>query len=170
MLAFFHERLKIYLKEEGARYDVLEAVLNKDADDFLLVARHVEVLIAFINTHEGNSFLTAVKRTVNILENEFQKGAIITNDINPEFFIEIEEKQLYQAIIEIEKKINDRFTVTSLPQILDILAPLGKFIDIFFKKVLVNDKDVHIRTNRLALLGRINTMTQTVADFSKLVV
>ncbi len=105
MLAFFHERLKIYLKEEGARYDVLEAVLNKDADDFLLVARHVEVLIAFINTHEGNSFLTAVKRTVNILENEFQKGAIITNDINPEFFIEIEEKQLYQAIIEIEKKL-----------------------------------------------------------------
>ncbi|WP_375705382.1 glycine--tRNA ligase subunit beta, partial [Bartonella sp. AA86SXKL] len=94
LLSFFHERLKIYLKEEGARYDVLEAVLKKDADDLLLIARHVEALIAFINTSDGDSFLAAVKRTVNILEAESQKDSTIEDEINPELFIETEEKQL----------------------------------------------------------------------------
>lgn len=170
LLVFFHERLKIYLKEEGARYDAIEAILSKDADDFLLVARHVEALIVFINTNDGNNFLAAVKRTVNILENEFQRDTIITNEINPELFSETEETQLYQAIIEIEDKICDDISATNLSHALNILMPLGKLIDRFFEKVLVNDKDPNIRTNRLALLGRIRTTTEAVADFSKLVV
>ncbi|OPB29187.1 glycyl-tRNA synthetase beta chain [Bartonella sp. WD12.1] len=56
LLSFLHERLKIYLKDEGARYDAIEAVLTKDADDFLLVARCIESLIVFINTNDGNDF------------------------------------------------------------------------------------------------------------------
>ncbi|WP_406604478.1 glycine--tRNA ligase subunit beta [Bartonella gliris] len=170
LLFFFHERLKIYLKEEGARYDAIEAILNKDADDFLLVARRVEALIAFINTNDGGSFLAAVKRTVNILENECQKGSIIANEINPEFFIEAEEKQLYQATIEIEEKVHEHINAENLSRALNTLAQLGKFIDTFFEKVLVNDKNSHVRTNRLALLKRTHTITQAVADFSKLAV
>ncbi|WP_208437883.1 glycine--tRNA ligase subunit beta [Bartonella taylorii] len=170
LLSFFHERLKIYLKEEGARYDAIEAVLNKDADDFLLVTRRVEALIAFINTSEGSSFLAAVKRTVNILENAFQKGTIIANEITPELFIETEEKQLYQEIIEVEKKVHNHISAINLSGALNTLAPLRKFIDIFFEKVLVNDKNPDIRTNRLALLKRIHTITEAVADFSKLVI
>ncbi|WP_317992890.1 glycine--tRNA ligase subunit beta [Bartonella gliris] len=170
LLFFFHERLKIYLKEEGARYDAIEAILNKDADDFLLVARRVEALIAFINTNDGGSFLAAVKRTVNILENECQKGSIIANEINPEFFIEAEEKQLYQATIEIEEKVHEHINAENLSRALNTLAQLGKFIDTFFEKVLVNDKNPHVRTNRLALLKRTHTITQAVADFSKLAV
>ncbi|ETS07809.1 glycine--tRNA ligase subunit beta [Bartonella henselae] len=170
LLSFFHERLKIYLKEEGARYDVLEAVLKKDADDLLLIARHVEALIAFINTSDGDSFLAAVKRTVNILEAESQKDSIIEDEINPELFIETEEKQLYQAITEIEKTVHHSINATNLPHLLNTLTPLGKFIDTFFEKVLVNDKNPHVRTNRLALLKRIHTLTQKAADFSKLVV
>ncbi|WP_156850521.1 glycine--tRNA ligase subunit beta [Bartonella refiksaydamii] len=170
LLSFFHERLKIYLKEEGARYDAIEAVLNKDADDFLLITRRVEALIAFINTSDGSSFLAAAKRTVNILENAFPKGTIIANEITPELFIETEEKQLYQEIIEVEKKVRDHINTTNLSGALTTLAPLGKLIDIFFEKVLVNDKNPDIRTNRLTLLKRIHTITEAVADFSKLVV
>ncbi|EJF77712.1 hypothetical protein MCO_00850 [Bartonella sp. DB5-6] len=170
LLSFFHERLKIYLKEEGARYDAIEAVLNKDADDFLLVTRRVEALIAFINTSDGSSFLAAAKRTVNILENAFPKGTIIANEITPELFIETEEKQLYQEIIEVEKKVRDHINTTNLSGALTTLAPLGKLIDIFFEKVLVNDKNPDIRANRLTLLKRIHTITEAVADFSKLVV
>ncbi|OLL54067.1 glycine--tRNA ligase subunit beta [Bartonella henselae] len=170
LLFFFHERLKIYLKEEGARYDVLEAVLKKDADDLLLIARRVEALIAFINTSDGDSFLAAVKRTVNILEAESQKDSTIEDEINPELFIETEEKQLYQAITEIEKTVHHSINATNLPHLLNTLTPLGKFIDTFFEKVLVNDKNPHVRTNRLALLKRIHTLTQKAADFSKLVV
>lgn len=105
--------MKIYLKEEGARYDALEAVLNKDSDDFLLIARRVESLIAFINTHDGMNFVASVKRTANILENEFQKSTTIANEINPELFVEKEEKQLYHAICEVEK----RFLLPSMQQI-----------------------------------------------------
>ncbi|WP_273718969.1 MULTISPECIES: glycine--tRNA ligase subunit beta [Bartonella] len=169
LLFFFHDRLKIYLKEEGARYDALEAVLNKDSDDFLLVARHVESLIAFINTHDGMNFVASVKRTANILENEFQKNTTIANEINPDLFIETEEKQLYHAICEAEKKVLAPINATNLSCALDILAPLGKLIDLFFEKVLVNDKNPDVRANRLALLKRIHTITQAVVDFSKLV-
>ncbi|WP_455482243.1 glycine--tRNA ligase subunit beta [Bartonella sp. B35(2025)] len=170
LLFFFHERLKIYLKEQGARYDAIEAILSKDSDNFLLVARHVEALIAFINTNDGNNFLSAIKRTVNILENEFQKGTIIANKINPEFFIKIEEKQLYQEIIKIEKEICNNTNTEDLSLALSTLAPLGKSIDIFFKKVLVNDENSNIRANRLALLKHVSTVAQTVVDFSKIVV
>lgn len=169
LLFFFHDRLKIHLKEEGARYDALEAVLNKDSDDFLLVARHVESLIAFINTQDGMSFVASVKRTANILENEFQKNTTIAHEINPELFVEKEEKQLYDAICEVERKVLAPIDATNLSFALDILAPLGKLIDLFFEKVLVNDKNPNVRANRLALLKRIHTLTQAVADFSKLV-
>ncbi|WP_375641939.1 MULTISPECIES: glycine--tRNA ligase subunit beta [unclassified Bartonella] len=170
LLFFFHDRLKIYLKEEGARYDALEAVLNKDSDDFLLVARRVESLIAFINTHDGVNFVASVKRTANILENEFQKSTTIANEINPELFVENEEKQLYHAICEVEKKVLTPINATNLSFALSVLAPLGKLIDIFFEKVLVNDKEPDVRANRLALLKRTHIVTQLVADFSKLVI
>ncbi|WP_208435117.1 glycine--tRNA ligase subunit beta [Bartonella phoceensis] len=170
LLAFFHERLKIYLKEEGVRYDAIEAVLKEDVDDFLSVTRRVEALIAFINTDDGSSFLAAVKRTANLLENEFQRDTITTNEINSGLFIETEEKQLYRAIIEIESKIPDHISAADLSHTLNTLAPLGKFIDTFFEKVLVNDKNPSIRTNRLALLKRIRIIIEAVADFSKLII
>ncbi|WP_455479667.1 glycine--tRNA ligase subunit beta [Bartonella sp. B23] len=170
LLSFFHERLKIYLKEEGAQHDVVEAVLNKDTDDFLWIARSVEALIAFVNTSNGGSFLGAVKRTINILENECQKGSTIANGINPELFIETEEKQLYQAVIEIEKRVCDNISAQNVSGALNTLAQLREFIDTFFENVLVNDKNPDVRTNRLALLKRIHSITQAVADFSKLVV
>lgn len=169
LLFFFHDRLKIHLKEEGARYDALEAVLNKDSDDFLLVARYVESLIAFINTQDGMSFVASVKRTANILENEFQKNTTIAHEINPELFVEKEEKQLYDAICEVERKVLAPIDATNLSFALDILVPLGKLIDLFFEKVLVNDKNPNVRANRLALLKRTHTLTQAVANFSKLV-
>ncbi|WP_375650377.1 glycine--tRNA ligase subunit beta [Bartonella sp. OT172YNZD] len=170
LLFFFHDRLKIYLKEEGARYDALEAVLNKDSDDFLLVARRVESLIAFINTHDGMNFVASVKRTANILENEFQKSTTIASKINPELFVEKEENQLYHAICEVEKKVLAPINATNLSFALSALAPLGKLIDIFFETVLVNDKKPDVRANRLALLKRTHIVTQSVADFSKLVI
>ncbi|MET3559716.1 glycyl-tRNA synthetase beta chain [Bartonella japonica] len=170
LLSFFHDRLKIYLKEEGARHDAIEAILSKNSDDFLSIAHRVEAVISFINRSDGSRFLAAVKRIVNILENEFQKNTIIENEINPELFIETEEKQLYLSIIEVESKVRDHINTANLPYALDTLAPLGKFIDAFFEKVFVNDKDANIRSNRLALLKRVHALTQTVADFSKLII
>lgn len=72
--------------------------------------------------------------------------------------------------MKIESKVRDHINATDFSYTLNTLAPLGKFIDIFFEKVLVNDKNPDIRTNRLALLKQIHSITETVADFSKLVV
>ncbi|CBI76729.1 glycyl-tRNA synthetase beta chain [Bartonella clarridgeiae 73] len=168
LLTFFHERLKGYLKDEGARHDIIEAVLTKDSDDILLIARRVEALTFFINTNDGNSLLIAVKRAINILENETKKGTTIINKVRPELFIETEEKQLYQTTIETEKKIADHIHVTELSSTLSSLLLLKKPINEFFEKVFVNDGNINIRTNRLALLERIRIVTQNVADFSKL--
>ncbi|ENN92050.1 glycine--tRNA ligase subunit beta [Bartonella bovis] len=170
LLSFLHERLKIYLKDEGARYDAIEAVLTKDADDFLLVARCIESLIVFINTNDGNDFLASVKRVVNILENQSSKGTTTTNTLNLELFIEAEEKQLYQAIVDVEKKVHDHINATNLSLALNALVPLKKPIDTFFEKVLVNDKNSAIRANRFALLERVRSVTQNVTDFSKLTI
>ncbi|WP_455478619.1 glycine--tRNA ligase subunit beta [Bartonella sp. B10] len=170
LLCFFHERLKIYLKEQGARYDAIEAILNKDTDDFLLAVRRIESLIAFINTDDGNNFLAAIKRTVNILENEFQKGTTITNEVDPELFIEAEEKQLYKKIIEVEEKVENYINTKSLSLLLNTLIPLGECINIFFEKILINDNNYNVRTNRLALLKRICNTTQAIGDFSKIVI
>ncbi|WP_455477286.1 glycine--tRNA ligase subunit beta [Bartonella sp. B41] len=168
LLLFFHERLKIYLKEEGFRYDAIDAILNKNADDFLLVAQRVKALVSFINTNDGNYFLSSMKRAANILENEFSKGVIMEEKISTAFLIEEEEKQLYQEMITAEKKIRSSINTTNLVPILDALIPLGKSINVFFEKVLVNDKNPDIRTNRLALLKHIHDVTQVIADFSKL--
>ncbi|WP_407965749.1 glycine--tRNA ligase subunit beta [Bartonella sp. C271] len=168
LLAFFHERLKGYLKDEGARHDIIEAVLTKDDDDILFIKRRVEALTFFINTHDGDSLLIAVKRAINILENEIKKGTAIINKVKPELFIETEEKQLYQATIETEKKIADHIHVAELSSVLNSLALLKKPINAFFEKVFVNDDNINIRANRFALLERIRIVTQRVADFSKL--
>ncbi|WP_332065883.1 glycine--tRNA ligase subunit beta [Bartonella sp. CB189] len=170
MLLFFHERLKVYLKEEGIRYDIIEAILNKDSDDFLLIMNRIKSFVIFIEKNDGNSLLAAIKRTANILENEFKKNSTITNEINPDLFIEVEEKQLYQATIEVEKRFYDHLNAKSFSLALDSLVPLGEFIDTFFEKILVNDKNCNIRANRLALLKRIYILTQEVADFSKLTI
>ncbi|KEG19900.1 glycine--tRNA ligase subunit beta [Bartonella bacilliformis] len=170
LLSFLHERLKIHLKDEGVRHDIIEAVLTKNADDFSLIVHRIEVLTSFINTNNGNNLLVAIKRAVNILENESKKGNEFTSTINPEIFIEDEEKQLYQAIVAAEKKVNDHINTTDWLSALNVLASLKEPIDNFFEKVLVNDKSAAIRTNRLALLEFIHTITQDIADFSKIII
>ncbi|MDD9329620.1 MAG: DALR anticodon-binding domain-containing protein, partial [Bartonella sp.] len=124
--------------------------------------------IFFINSNDGDSLLIAIKRAINILENETKKGTTILNKIKPELFIETEEKQLYQATLETEKKMADHIHITELSSALNSLALLKKPINAFFEKVFVNDDNINIRANRLALLDRIRIVTQNVGDFSKL--
>ncbi|MCZ2203899.1 glycine--tRNA ligase subunit beta [Bartonella sp. A05] len=167
LLSFFHERLKVQLKDEGARHDAIEAVLTKGADDFRLVVHRVKLLTAFINTDDGNKLVVAVKRIVNILENERKKGTEITKKVNPDLFVHQAEKYLNCAYLDVDGRI---FMTSNYSDYLNILVRLVEPIDIFFENVLVNDKNPDIRANRLALLECIRTLTLQVADFSKLAV
>lgn len=170
LLSFFHERLKVYLKDEGARHDAIEAVLTNDADDLLQVARSVEALISFINTDDGENLLAGSKRAFNILEAEIKKSTKIADNVDPELLIEAEEKTLYEAIGKTEKATQSHIDAGDFSGALLSLANLRQPVDAFFEKVLVNDENHAIRANRLALLMRIRSVMCKVADFSKLAI
>ena len=170
LLSFFHERLKVYLKDEGARHDAIEAVLTNDADDLLQVARRVEALISFINTDDGENLLAGSKRAFNILEAEIKKSTQIADNVDPELLIEAEEKTLYEAIGKTEKATQSHIDAGDFSGALLSLANLRQPVDAFFEKVLVNDENHAIRANRLALLMRIRSVMCKVADFSKLAI
>ncbi|EJF90496.1 glycine--tRNA ligase subunit beta [Bartonella tamiae] len=168
LLSFFHERLKVHLKDEGARYDVIDAVVTDDADNILQLARRVEALIVFINGQDGVNLLSGTKRAVNILDSELKRGMVIPKHIDPDLFIETEEKTLFDQIQKVEEKVHHSITVGDYSLALNVLSTLRAPIDAFFNKVLVNDDNKAIKTNRLALLQRIKSVTTSVADFSKL--
>lgn len=170
LLSFFHERLKVYLKDEGARHDAIDAVLTNDADDLLQVARRVEALISFINTDDGENLLAGSKRAFNILEAEIKKSTQIADNVDPELLIEAEEKTLYEAIGKTEKATQSHIDAGDFSGALLSLANLRQPVDAFFEKVLVNDENHAIRANRLALLMRIRSVMCKVADFSKLAI
>ncbi|WP_297323411.1 glycine--tRNA ligase subunit beta, partial [uncultured Bartonella sp.] len=165
LLSFFHERLKVYLKDEGARHDAIDAVLGADADDLLQVARRVEALISFINTDDGRNLLVGSKRAFNILEAEIKKSTEVAEHVDPQLFIEKEEAELYKAIITAENAAKSHISSSDFSGALIALAVLRQPVDAFFEKVLVNDENKAVRANRLALLRRIPAVIGEVADF-----
>ncbi|MBB2969990.1 glycine--tRNA ligase subunit beta [Mesorhizobium sp. RMAD-H1] len=168
LLSFFHDRLKVYLKDEGARYDAIDAVLSPEADNLLLIARRVEALIYFINTEDGKNLLAGTKRAANILAAEEKKGTRVAEAVDPALFREEEERALFAAIGEAEKDAGQAIEAEDFSGAMLALAKLRGPVDAFFEKVLVNDEDENVRANRLALLARIREATGKVADFSKI--
>lgn len=169
LLSFLHDRLKVYLRDEGARYDAIDAVLTSDADNLLLVARRVEALIYFINTEDGKNLLAGTKRAANILSSEEKKGTRVGTSVEPSLFSEDEERALFAAIDLAEKGAGEAIEREDFSGAMLALAQLRGPIDAFFEKVLVNDENEKVRANRLALLARIREATGKVADFSKIV-
>jgi len=170
LLHFFHERLTVYLREEGARHDAIDALLTREADDLLQIARRIEALIAFINGETGENLLIGTKRAVNILEAEVKKKTAIAEVVNPSLFVETQEANLFAAIEQVEGQVSHLVDTGNFSAALAALAALRQPIDAFFEHVLVNDEKDNIRANRLSLLARIRTVTGKVADFSKLVI
>ncbi len=168
LLSFFHDRFKVYLKDEGARHDAIDAVLSADADNLLLVARRLEALIVFINTEDGKNLLAGTKRAANILGAEEKKGTVIGSDINAALFNTEEEKALFAAVQSVEVKAAEAIAREDFGGAMSAMAELRAPVDAFFDKVMVNDEDEAIRANRLSLLAKIRVVTGQVADLSKI--
>ena len=168
LLAFFHDRLKVYLKDEGARHDAIDAVLSADADNLLLVARRLEALIVFINTEDGKNLLAGTKRAANILGAEEKKGTVVGDQVDAALFNNAEEKALFAAVTIAETKAAEAIAKEDFSAAMSAMAELREPVDAFFDKVMVNDDDAAIRANRLALLAKIRAVTGQVADFSKI--
>ncbi|SER98029.1 glycine--tRNA ligase subunit beta [Rhizobium sp. NFR03] len=168
LLSFFHDRLKVYLRDLGARHDLIEAVLTPDADDLLMVARRVEALTAFITSEEGLNLLAGTKRATQLLAAEEKKGAVITDMVDPALFALPAEGELYAAVSTATSEAAEAVAREDFRSAMEALSTLRAPIDHFFADVLVNDENPAIRANRLALLGRIRAATGTVADFSRI--
>ncbi|MDR6815597.1 glycyl-tRNA synthetase beta chain [Neorhizobium sp. 2083] len=168
LLSFFHDRLKVYLRDQGARHDLIDAVLTPDADDLLLVARRVEALTAFITSEDGKNLLAGTKRAVQLLAAEEKKGTVVADGVSEQLLKLDAEKALWAAVVVASKEASDAVAKEDFRSAMEALSKLRVPVDKFFEDVLVNDEDTAIRANRLALLKAIREATATVADFSKI--
>lgn len=168
LLAFFHDRLKVYLRDQGARYDLIDSVLTPEADDLLMVARRVEALTAFITSEDGKNLLAGTKRATQLLAAEEKKGTVVADGVSESLLTLDAEKDLFAAIKVASAEASDAIAKEDFRSAMAALSTLRAPVDRFFGDVLVNDEDAAIRANRLALLRLIREATGTVADFSKI--
>jgi glycyl-tRNA synthetase beta chain len=170
LLAFLADRLKVYLREQGARHDLIEAVFSVGgADDLLMIVKRVEALARFLETEDGRNLLAGVKRATNIIRIEEKKDKrVFTGLPNSKLLVQAEEKALATAIASADAQTRKAADTEDFEAAMRALAKLRPPVDAFFDKVTVNADDPSFRENRLRLLGRIRTATLAVADFSKI--
>ncbi len=168
LLSFFHDRLKVYLRDQGARHDIIDAVLSQDADDLLMVARRAEALTALITSEDGINLLAGTKRATQLLAAEEKKGTNVADSVDEALFTQEAEGALFKAISIASLEASEAVKREDFREAMTALSKLRGPVDRFFNDVLVNDEDEAIRANRLALLALIRETTATVADFSKI--
>ncbi|MFL6809091.1 MAG: glycine--tRNA ligase subunit beta [Bradyrhizobium canariense] len=170
LLAFFADRLKVQLREQGARHDLVDAVFALGGqDDLLMIVRRVEALGKFLETDDGKNLLAGIKRASNILGIEEKKDKR-TFDGAPDAALYGlgEEKALAKAIGEVKAEASAAVAKEDFAAAMSAMAKLRPPVDAFFEKVRVNDEDAKVRENRLKLLNEIRSATRAVADFSKI--
>jgi glycyl-tRNA synthetase beta chain len=170
LLAFFADRLKVQLREQGARHDLVDAVFALGGqDDLLMVVRRVEALGKFLDTDDGKNLLAGTKRASNILTIEEKKDKRSFDGApNPALYNLAEEKTLADAIDLVKVEASVAVMNEDFASAMSFMATLRPAVDAFFDKVKVNDDDPKVRENRLKLLNEIRSATRAVADFSKI--
>jgi len=170
LLSFFADRLKVQLREQGARHDLVDAVFALgNQDDLLMVVRRVEALAKFLETDDGKNLLAGTKRASNILAIEEKKDKrSFTGAPEASLYKLDEEKNLARAIAEVKVEAGAAVVKEDFAGAMGALAKLRPVVDAFFDKVKVNDDDKAVRENRLKLLAEIREATRAVSDFSKI--
>ncbi|MGO3927766.1 glycine--tRNA ligase subunit beta [Rhodopseudomonas pseudopalustris] len=170
LLAFFADRLKVQLRDQGARHDLVDAVFALEGqDDILMIVRRVEALAAFLATDDGKNLLAGAKRAANILRIEEKKdGRAFDGVPDASLYAQDEEKALAAAIDRARAEATEAVAREDFAAAMTAMAGLRPAVDAFFDKVTVNADEKAVRENRLKLLGEIRAATRAVADFSKI--
>jgi glycyl-tRNA synthetase beta chain len=170
LLSFFADRLKVQLREQGARHDLVDAVFALPGqDDLVLIVRRIEALGKFLDTDDGKSLLAGTKRATNILRIEEKKdGAMYTGAPDASLLSQPEEKELARAIGVAKQEADLAIGREDFASAMSAMSKLRPHVDAFFDKVTVNVEDKALRANRLRLLNEIREATRAVADFSKI--
>jgi glycyl-tRNA synthetase beta chain len=170
LLAFFADRLKVYLREKGARHDLIDAVFALPGqDDLTMIVRRVEALGRLLDTEDGKNLLTGYRRAANILRAEEKKdgaeafaGKHVQTTLAPPA-----ERYLADAVAAAGTAARERVAAEDFEGAMRALSALRAPVDAFFLDVTVNDPDPQTRLNRLRLLNELREAMHGVADFSK---
>jgi glycyl-tRNA synthetase beta chain len=165
--AFLVERLKVLLRDQGARHDLVDAVFALGDDDLVRISRRVEALERFLATDDGANLLAAFKRASNILAAEAKKGALPEGDPSALAGAPAEEGALIAALGHVAPRVETALEAEDFAAAMRALAALRAPVDAFFEKVLVNSQVASERENRLKLLAQARALMAQVADFSQ---
>ena len=170
LLSFFADRLKVYLKDKGARHDLIDAVFSLGGqDDLLMIVKRVEALGSFLETDDGANLLAGIKRAANILRIEEKKDKRSYDEAPDKGLLSDKaEKDLFAAIKKMDKATSKALEKEDFTTAMQHLAKLRAPVDTFFDDVIVNADDPALRANRLKLLAQIRAATTKIADFSKI--
>jgi glycyl-tRNA synthetase beta chain len=170
LLEFFADRLKVQLREQGARHDLVDAVFALEGqDDLVLIVRRIEALAAFLDTEDGKNLLAGYKRATNILRIEEKRDKTeYTGSADSALFRQAEEWELARAIDTAAVEAAAAVGREDFAAAMHAMAKLRPHVDAFFDKVTVNAPEADVRANRLRLLNGIRTATRAVADFSRI--
>ncbi|PXA90829.1 glycine--tRNA ligase subunit beta [Nostoc sp. 3335mG] len=168
LLAFFHDRLKVSLRDAGARHDLVDAVISADSNDILRITQRAEALSSLLATDDGKNLLAGYKRAANILAAEEKKdGRTYAGAVEQDAFKLPEEEALAFAVDAVHAAVAAHVGRDDYRGAMAELATLRAPVDAFFTAVLVNDADPAVRANRLNLLARLRDTMHLVADFGK---
>ena len=168
---FFEERVKVQLRDQGARHDLVDAVLDLRGSEASIVSivRRVAALEKFLGTEDGKNLLAGYKRAINIIRIEEKKDRRDYNQsADQSLYRQEEETALARAIERAREDGRDAVAQEDYEAAMRAMAKLRPHVDTFFDKVTVNVEDKQLRENRLKLLNEIREATRTVADFSRI--
>ncbi len=170
LLSFFADRLKVHLRAEGIRHDVIDAALPENWDgDIVLLVNRVRALQAFLDTEDGANLLAAYTRASNILRAEEAKdGVEYSLDPNPDLAENDSEKALFAALDATAPQIDAALAAEDFAAAMAAIAALRGPLDAYFEATLINSDNQIIRRNRLCLLNRIRTLFARIADFGRI--
>ena len=170
LLSFLADRLKVVLRDEGIRHDVIDACFEKEGnDDLVLLVARVWALQEFLGTEDGANLLAGYRRAANIVAAEEKKdGPAISyeGDPDPRLAEEAEERALFAALDAAEPAVEAALKAEDFTAAMEALAGLRAPVDAFFDAVLVNADSPVVRRNRLCLLSRVRAAMDRVADFT----
>jgi glycyl-tRNA synthetase beta chain len=173
LMDFFQERLKVQLRDQQARHDLVDAALSAgslvEGYPLTSIVDRIEALAKFLETDDGKNLLAGTKRAGNILAIEEKKDKRAFDGAPDAALYRLdEEKTLAKAIAQVKIEAGAAVAKEDFAVAMSAMAKLRPAVDAFFDKVKVNDDDDKVRENRLMLLNEIRAATRAVADFSKI--
>ena len=169
ILAFLHDRLKVYLRDQGVRHDIIDAcIAMPQNDDLTLLVKRARALSETLKTDDGENLIQGFRRANNILtQAEEADGVEYSYGADVKFSETEEEKALFEALDEAEAVITPAMEQQDFTSAMSAMASLRTPIDAFFDAVQVNSDNATVRRNRLNLLSRIRTICTSVADLTR---